>query len=62
MDGIEATRRICCEHPIPVIVISACDPSELDDRQGITHVIDYLVKPVDIHDLELAITKAAGQA
>jgi CheY-like chemotaxis protein len=62
MDGIEATRRICCERPVPVIVVSACDPSEVSDRQRITHVIDYLVKPVNLHDLELAITRAAGQA
>lgn len=58
MDGIEATRRICVEHPVPVIVISACDPADVSERDGFTHVVDYLVKPINIRELDLAIAKA----
>ncbi len=62
IDGIEATRRICCERPVPVILISACDPAEMSDRDGIANVVAFLVKPVKISDLESAITKATRDA
>jgi CheY-like chemotaxis protein len=62
MDGIEATRRICCERPVPVILISACDPTEVSDREGIPNVVAFLVKPVKISDLKSAITMATGCA
>ena len=58
IDGIEATRRICRERPVPVILISACDPSEVSDLEGIANVVDFLVKPVKISDLKSAIAKA----
>jgi CheY-like chemotaxis protein len=62
MDGIEATRRICCEHPVPVIVISACDRTEVSRGDGSAHVTTFLVKPVSIRDLKSAITNATGCA
>lgn len=62
IDGIEATRRICCERPVPVILISACDPTEMSDREGIANVVAFLVKPVKISDLKSAISKATGGA
>jgi two-component system response regulator YesN len=62
LDGIEATRRICREHPVPVIVISSCDRTEVSHGDGSAHVTTFLVKPVSIRDLKSAITHATGCA
>jgi CheY-like chemotaxis protein len=62
MDGIEASRRICCERPVPVIVISSSDRTEESEGENKGHVVAFLVKPVKLSDLETAILTATGGA
>lgn len=58
MDGIEASKAICCERPVPVILVSAYHDSELIERAEADHIMAYLVKPVGRADLEPAIAVA----
>lgn len=55
MDGIDACREICREEPVPVILVSAHDDSELLSRANENHVLAYLVKPIKRQDLQPAI-------
>ncbi|WP_200944967.1 MULTISPECIES: response regulator [unclassified Nocardioides] len=60
MDGIEATRRICAEHPTPVVALTTFDADE--------HVVDalragavgYLLKDVTGEALVDAVRRAAA--
>jgi len=55
MDGIDACREICREEPVPVILVSAHDDSDLLARANENHVLAYLVKPIKQKDLQPAI-------
>jgi AmiR/NasT family two-component response regulator len=55
MDGLEAAKEIACDHPVPVIVVSAHDDAELLERARIAPVMNYLIKPVKPADLQAAI-------
>ncbi len=58
LDGCEASKRICEERPVPVILVSAhVDPNTLlcaDSR----HITGHLVKPIKRHDLANALIVA----
>jgi response regulator NasT len=58
MDGIEASRQICQERPVPVILVSAYHDPALIERAAGDHVLAYLVKPIGIADLQPAISVA----
>ncbi len=58
MDGIEAVRQICKEHPVPVILVSGYYDPELIERAQADYVLSYLIKPVRQADLETAIAIA----
>ena len=58
LDGIEASSKICEEHPVPVILVSAYHDPELIARAEADHVQAYLVKPIGIADLQPAIAIA----
>ncbi|HUE72025.1 MAG TPA: response regulator, partial [Pirellulaceae bacterium] len=58
LDGIEASRQICQERPVPVILVSAYHDPGLIERAAGDHVLAYLVKPVGIADLQPAISIA----
>lgn len=60
IDGIEATRHICSERPIPVIVVSSIRRTEQVHGATDGHVTLFLVKPVNLDDLESAILSATG--
>lgn len=55
MSGIEAAQKIAATRAIPVIVVSSyeCPADEACDS-----VVDFLLKPVSLPDLEAAIAKA----
>jgi response regulator NasT len=55
MDGIDATRQICQDEVIPVILVSAFSDPDLIERAGSNYVMAYLVKPIKPTDLEPAI-------
>jgi response regulator NasT len=58
MDGIEASSLICCERPVPVILVSAYHDDSLVERAEADHVLAYLVKPIGQADLQPAILVA----
>jgi response regulator NasT len=58
LDGIEASRQICQERPVPVILVSAYHDPSLIERAAGDHVLAYLVKPIGIADLQPAISIA----
>lgn len=58
MDGIEASRQICQERPLPIILVSAYHDPALIERAAGDHVLAYLVKPIGVADLQPAISIA----
>ena len=60
MDGLEAARQLGNRHPIRVIIVSSHDrPSDFDSG---TDIVDFLVKPVKVKELQAAIAKASQSA
>ena len=55
MDGIEAVRRLCQTHSVPVVLVSAYHDAELIERAMADHVMAYLVNPIKQADLETTI-------
>jgi response regulator NasT len=58
LDGISATRTLCNDQPLPVILISGHHQINGLQHPGLEHVSVYLVKPVKRSDLEPAIWDA----
>jgi response regulator NasT len=56
MDGIEATRILCEEEPLPVILVTAFSDEKTLKRAEGAGVMAYLVKPIKTDDLQAAIT------
>ncbi len=56
LDGIDAAAELCKDEPIPIILVSAYHDRELIERAGETHVLAYLVKPIERSDLETAVS------
>jgi two-component system, response regulator PdtaR len=60
MDGDDAVRQICLEHPVPFILVSAyskpaCVPSDVTAVRW-----EYLTKPIKRDHLEAAIGRLFG--
>lgn len=61
MGGVEASRRVYEESPLPVVLISARpEPSALGQPEQ-DHVLAFLVKPIRQADLEPAIVVAVSR-
>jgi AmiR/NasT family two-component response regulator len=58
MDGIAAAAQVYQERPVPVVLVSAFQDTELIDRAEADHVLAYLVKPIKQADLEPTIAVA----
>jgi len=58
MDGIDAAREITRAMNLPFILVSAYHDPELIERAGASHVMAYLVKPIEQADLATAIAVA----
>jgi response regulator NasT len=54
-DGIDAAVELCCERPVPVILVSAYHNPQLIERAEVEPILAYLVKPIKQADLEPAI-------
>ncbi len=58
LDGLEAIKRIGQQRPIPVVIISAHHDPEFIQRALDSHVLAYLVKPIDDANLKTSISLA----
>ncbi|HET9000976.1 MAG TPA: response regulator [bacterium] len=61
MDGLEATRRIMAEHPVPIIVLTAYNQRSLVEEAADAGVLAYLMKPVRESDIGPAIEVARAR-
>jgi len=61
LDGIEASRRILDERPIPIVMLTAYSQEELVSRAVEAGVFGYLVKPFREADLLPAILAASAR-
>jgi two-component system, response regulator PdtaR len=52
MDGIDAAVQIYRDRPVPIIIVSAHHDPTLVARAEADHVMGYLVKPIELADLE----------
>lgn len=51
LDGVETTRRIMAEHPVPIVVLSSQPDQEYALQAAEAGAFGYLVKPVSLSDL-----------
>jgi two-component system, response regulator PdtaR len=58
LDGIEAAKRILEARPLPIVLLTAFDQSELVARAGDAGIFSYLVKPFREQDVLPAIELA----
>lgn len=57
IDGIEVVNRIREKSPVPVIYITGNSDQYYRDRAKETGYVKYMVKPIQMKDLERAITE-----
>lgn len=58
ISGIEAAREIRSRHNIPIIFLTGCEDETTRELAEEVDPVDYLIKPVEMYDLGLAIDKA----
>jgi len=61
MDGIEATRHIYENCPVPVVMVTAHEMSELVKQASVAGAGAYLIKPPNAREMERAITVAIAR-
>jgi len=61
MDGIEAAERITAARPIPIILLTAYNETQLVERAARANISAYLMKPVAEEDLHPAIALALAR-
>src|SRR5574341_419704 len=61
LDGLEATREIMAQRPVPIILVTAHSDPDLILQATTVGVMGYLVKPVDRKDLAPAIALATSR-
>jgi AmiR/NasT family two-component response regulator len=62
MSGIETAERLCVEHAIPAMFLSAYGDSELVQQAVNGGGLGYVIKPVDANQLVPAIEAALARA
>ena len=55
LDGLEAAAQITVEKPIPIIILSGHSDAELIEKATNLGILAYLIKPVDVRELETTI-------
>jgi CheY-like chemotaxis protein len=58
LDGVGAVRQIWAERPVPVVLVTACDPALLPELDPQGNFLLVLRKPGSLSDLERAIASA----
>ncbi|MAT15462.1 MAG: response regulator [Planctomyces sp.] len=58
IDGLEAVAHCREDHPVPIVIVSACHDPELMKRAFKEYVMAYLVKPINAESLEASIELA----
>lgn len=58
MSGLEISRTLMQEHPLPIILLTAYSEEKLIQAADVVGAMAYLVKPVDERDLAPAIMLA----
>ncbi|HWC90130.1 MAG TPA: ANTAR domain-containing protein, partial [Pirellulales bacterium] len=58
LDGLDASEQIYAGSPVPIILVSGYHDAELIERAQENHILAYLVKPVTLADMEVAISLA----
>jgi DNA-binding NarL/FixJ family response regulator len=61
LDGIEASRRILAERPIPIVLLTAFSDRQMVERAVAAGISAYLVKPFREPDLLPAIRTATAR-
>ena len=61
LDGVEATQEIMAHRPVPIVLVTAHSDPELIARASAAGVMGYLVKPVDVKDLNPTIALAISR-
>jgi response regulator NasT len=61
LDGLEATRQIMAQRPVPIVLVTAHSDPDLIQQAMTAGVMGYLVKPVDRKDLVPAIALATSR-
>lgn len=61
LDGLEAAAQITAIRPVPIIILSAHSNAELIERAAHLGVLAYLIKPVDVRELETTIRVAMSR-
>jgi response regulator NasT len=61
LDGLEATRQIMAQRPVPIVLVTAHSDPDLIQQAMTAGVMGYLVKPVDRKDLVPAIALAISR-
>jgi response regulator NasT len=61
LDGIEAAAAITREGAVPVILVSGHHDPGLVDRAAAANVMTYLVKPINLADLQTAVPLAMAR-
>ena len=57
MDGFQAAEKIAESQSVPIIVVSSHERSEFPNN---ALIVDYLLKPVSMYELEIAIDRAVS--
>jgi response regulator NasT len=55
MDGLDAAQQIYRNRPIPIVVVTAYHDSQFVERAERSHILAYLLKPIQDADLVPAI-------
>ena len=58
IDGIEATKEILAQRAVPIVLLSAYGDEELARRASEAGVMAYLLKPVDLRQLQSTVEVA----
>lgn len=61
LDGLEAAAQITAARPVPIIILSAHSDAPLIERATHLGVLAYLIKPVDVRELETTIRVAMSR-
>jgi len=61
IDGIETTRRIKNNHDIPIIYMTSNDDESFLENAKITDPFGYMIKPIEMRELQAIVTIALQQ-